>query len=196
VVAVSTETRDVELVGQEVGRNVARAAMVAALTGAFAYVAFPNPVSPADITLQALGILLAGVFLGPVWGGASIVLYLVAGAAGAPVFENGAAGIGQFTAPTAGYLFAFPVAAAVIGAVVHGFDGLRDPSEVSVARLVGGMALGVVVIYVGGIAGLMLTLGLGPVEAFFAGAAAFIPAEALKMAAAVGIVRSEEFSAA
>jgi biotin transport system substrate-specific component len=196
VVAVSTESRDVELVGQEVGRNVARAAMVAALTGAFAYVAFPNPVSPADITLQALGILLAGVFLGPVWGGASIVLYLVAGAAGAPVFENGAAGIGQFTAPTAGYLFAFPVAAAVIGAVVHGFDGLRDPSEVSVARLVGGMALGVVVIYVGGIAGLMLTLGLGPVEAFLAGAAAFIPAEALKMAAAVGIVRSEEFSAA
>lgn len=193
---MSTESRDVELVGQEVGRNVARAAMVAALTGAFAYVAFPNPVSPADITLQALGILLAGVFLGPVWGGASIVLYLVAGAAGAPVFENGAAGIGQFTAPTAGYLFAFPVAAAVIGAVVHGFDGLRDPSEVPVARLVGGMALGVVVIYVGGIAGLMLTLGLGPVEAFLAGAAAFIPAEALKMAAAVGIVRSEEFSAA
>jgi biotin transport system substrate-specific component len=196
VVAVSAETQNVELVGQEMGKNIARAAMVAALTGAFAYVSFPNPVSPIDITLQGLGIFLAGVFLGPLWGGASIGLYLVAGAAGAPVFQGGAAGIGQFAGSSGGYLFAFPVAAATIGALVHGFDGLRDPSEVPIWRLVGAMTVGVAVIYVGGIVGLMLVLGLGPIEAFFAGAAAFIPAEALKMAAAVGIVNSEEFSAA
>ncbi|WP_254824209.1 biotin transporter BioY [Haloglomus halophilum] len=192
---MSAATENVELVGQEIGKNVARAAMLAALTGAFAYVSFPNPVSPIAITLQGLGIFLAGIFLGPVWGGLSIVLYLVAGAAGAPVFQGGAAGIGQFAGSSGGYLFAFPVAAAAIGALVHGFDGLRDPSEVPIWRLAGAMTIGVAIIYVGGIVGLMVVLGLGPVEAFFAGAAAFIPAEALKMAAAVGIVNSEEFSA-
>jgi biotin transport system substrate-specific component len=192
---VSTETRDVELVGQEVGRNVARAALLAALTGAFAYVSFPNPVSPAPVTLQVLGVFLAGIFLGPLWGGASIVLYLVAGAVGAPIYQGGAAGVGQLFGSTAGYLWAFPVAAVAVGALVHGLGGLQDPSEVSVTRLVGAMLVGVVIVYTGGILGLMLVAGLGLTEAFFAGAAAFIPAEAFKIAAAVGIVRSEEFSA-
>jgi biotin transport system substrate-specific component len=195
VVAVSAETRNVELVGQEMGRNIARAAMLAALTGAFAYVSFPNPISPNPVTLQVLGIFLAGIFLGPLWGGASITLYLVAGAAGAPIFEGGSAGIAALFGTSGGYLWAFPVAAAAIGAIVHGLDGLRDPSEVPVGRLVGALTVGVIIIYAGGVVGLMLLLGLGPVEAFVAGAAAFIPAEAFKMAAAVGIVNSEEFSA-
>jgi biotin transport system substrate-specific component len=192
---VSAETRNVELVGQEVGQNIARAALLAALTGAFAYVSFPNPVSPSPVTLQVLGIFLAGIFLGPVWGGASIVLYLVAGAVGAPIYQGGAAGVGQLFGSTGGYLWAYPVAAAAVGAVVHGLDDLRDPGEVTVPRLVGAMLVGVVIVYVGGILGLMVTLGLGPYEAFLAGAVAFIPAEAFKIAAAVGIVRSGEFSA-
>jgi biotin transport system substrate-specific component len=192
---VSAQTGEVELVGEEVGRNVARAALLAALTGAFAYVSFPNPVSPEAVTLQVLGIFLAGIFLGPVWGGASIVLYLVAGAVGAPVYEGGAAGVGQLFGSSGGYLWAFPVAAAVIGLLVHGWGDLRDPSTVSLGRLVGAMLVGVAIIYAGGVAGLMLVLGLGPTEAFLAGAAAFIPAEAFKIAAAVGLVRSDEFTA-
>jgi len=192
---MSAETGEVELVGEEVGRNVARAALFAALTGAFAYVSFPNPVSPEAVTLQVLGIFLAGIFLGPVWGGASIVLYLAAGAVGAPIYQGGAAGVGQLFGSSAGYLWAFPVAAAVIGLLVHGWGDLRDPSAVSLGRLVGAMLVGVAIIYTGGVVGLMLVLGLGPVEAFLAGAAAFIPAEAFKIAAAVGLVRSEEFTA-
>jgi biotin transport system substrate-specific component len=192
---VSAQTGEVELVGEEVGRNVARAALLAALTGAFAYVSFPNPVSPEAVTLQVLGIFLAGIFLGPVWGGASIVLYLVAGAVGAPVYQGGAAGVGQLFGSSGGYLWAFPVAAAVIGLLVHGWGDLRDPSTVSLGRLVGAMLVGVAIIYAGGVAGLMLVLGLGPTEAFLAGAAAFIPAEAFKIAAAVGLVRSDEFTA-
>lgn len=192
---MSAQTGEVELVGEEVGRNVARAALLAALTGAFAYVSFPNPVSPEAVTLQVLGIFLAGIFLGPVWGGASIVLYLVAGAVGAPVYQGGAAGVGQLFGSSGGYLWAFPVAAAVIGLLVHGWGDLRDPSTVSLGRLVGAMLVGVAIIYAGGVAGLMLVLGLGPTEAFLAGAAAFIPAEAFKIAAAVGLVRSDEFTA-
>lgn len=193
---MSAEPGEVELVGEEVGRNVARAALFAALTGAFAYVSFPNPVSPEAVTLQVLGIFLAGIFLGPVWGGASVVLYLVAGAVGAPVYQGGAAGVGQLFGSTgSGYLLAFPVAAVVIGLLVHGRGDLRDPSAVSLGRLVGAMLVAVGIIYAGGVVGLMLVLGLGPTEAFLAGAAAFIPAEAFKIAAAVGLVRSEEFTA-
>ena len=190
---MSTTTSDVDLIGDELVENVARAAVLAALTGAFAYVSFPNPLPSAGVpvTLQVLGVFLAGIFLGPVWGGVGMGFYLLAGALGAPVFAGGSAGIGALFGASAGYLWSYPVAAFAIGFVVHGGFSLRSPAAAGVGRLVGAMVLGTVVIYAMGIAGLMLVLGLGPAEAFAAGAASFIPAEAFKIAAAVGIVRSD-----
>jgi biotin transport system substrate-specific component len=193
---MATSTDSVDLVGDEAVVNLARAALFAALMGAFAFVSFPNPLSPAPITLQVLGVFLAGIMLGPVWGAAAMLLYLAAGAVGAPVFAGGAAGLGVLLAePTLGYLWSYPVAAAVVGLVVHRGPGLRDYREASLATLVGAMVLGVVVIYTLGIAGLMAVLGLSVTEAFVGGAAAFIPAEAFKIAAAVGIVRSDAIAA-
>ena len=194
---MATSTESVDLVGDEAATNLARAALFAALVGAFAYVSFPFPVSPAPVTLQVLGVFLAGIFLGPVWGGAALVLYLLAGALGAPVFSAGTGGIGVLLgSETLGYLWSYPVAAALVGALVHGGTTLRDPKTVGVPRLVGAMAAGTVVIYAFGIAGMMLVLSLGPVEAFLVGAVAFLPAEAAKVAAALGIVRSDAVSAA
>ena len=192
---MSTGTADTELVGERVASNVARAALFAALLGAFAYVSFPNPVSPAPVTLQVLGVFLAGILLGPVWGAGACGLYLLAGALGAPVFAGGAAGFGVLVGPTAGYLLPYPLAAFVIGTVVHGGSAVSNPKSMGLCRLVGAMVLGAAVIYAFGIAGLMLVQNLSPIEAFFAGAAAFIPAEALKIAAAVGIVRSDAITA-
>ncbi|GAB6879318.1 biotin transporter BioY [Halorubrum gandharaense] len=194
---MATSTESVDLVGDEAATNLARAALFAALVGAFAYVSFPFPVSPAPVTLQVLGVFLAGVFLGPVWGGAALVLYLMAGALGAPVFSAGTGGIGVLLgSETLGYLWSYPVAAALVGVLVHGGTTLRDPKTIGVPRLVGAMAAGTVVIYAFGIVGMMLVLSLGPIEAFLVGAVAFLPAEAAKVATAVGIVRSDAVSAA
>jgi len=188
---VSVDTEAVDLVGEEVAANLARTALFAALMGAFAFVSFPYPLSPSPVTLQVLGVFLAGIMLGPVWGSASIVLYLLAGALGAPVFEGGSAGLGHLFGPTVGYLLAFPIAAFVVGAVVHGgleLDEHRDPGP---SRLIAGMTAGMVVVYALGVAGLYYTLDLTVGAAIVSGAIVFLPAEALKMAAAVGIVRSD-----
>jgi biotin transport system substrate-specific component len=193
---MSAETQSIELVGEDVVGNVARAALFAALTGAFAYVSFPNPISPVPVSLQVLGVFLAGVFLGPVWGGASMAFYLAAGAAGAPIFAGGAAGFGPLVGYTAGYLWSYPIAAALVGAVVHGFDGLTDPKAVGTIRLVGGMLAGTVVIYALGTVGFALVQNVGLVEAFAVSALAFVPFEAVKIAAAVGVVRSDAAAAA
>ena len=192
---MSTRTDSVDLVGEEAVGNVARAALFAALVGAFAYVSFPNPLSPAPVSLQVLGVFLAGIFLGPVWGGASMVLYLASGAVGAPIFTGGEAGLGALFGPTGGYLWSYPFAAAAIGAFVHGGVSLRDPSEVGSGRLVGGMVVGTAIIYAFGIVGLAAVLDLSLVEAAVVGAAAFLPFEAVKIAAAVGIVRNDRIAA-
>lgn len=193
---MSTDTESVELVDDEAVGNVARAALLAALTGAFAYVSFPTPFSPAPISLQVLGVFLAGVLLGPVWGGLSMGLYLLTGAVGAPVFAGGASGVGTLLGPTGGYLWSYPVAAFAIGALAHGGLALRDPAEQGLVRLVGAMVVGTGIIYAFGVVGMSLALGLTLREAFVTGAVAFVPAEAFKIAAAVGIVRSEQIAAA
>lgn len=192
---MSTGTESVELVTDETVKNIARAALFAALTGAFAYVSFPYPLSPAPVTLQVLGVFLAGILLGPVWGGAAMVLYLTAGAVGAPVFAGGEAGLGSLVGPNAGYLWSYPLAAAAVGALAHG-RSVGSLGAVGVPRMLAAMAVGVVVIYGFGVAGLMLVLGLSLSNAVVVGALVFLPAEALKMAAAVGIVRSDRLTAA
>ncbi|WP_435094199.1 biotin transporter BioY [Halorubrum sp. N11] len=194
---MATNTESVDLVGDEAATNLARAALFAALIGAFAYVSFPFPLSPAPVTLQVLGVFLAGIYLGPVWGGAALVFYLLAGALGAPVFANGSAGFGVLVGSTAGYLWSYPIAAALVGAIVHRGTDLRDLGAIGVGTLVGAMAAGVVTIYAFGVVGLAVVLPeLTLVEAFVTGAAVFLPAEAAKVAAAVGVVRSDAIAAA
>lgn len=193
---MATNTESVDLVGDEAATNLVRAALFAALVGAFAYVTFPNPVSPVSVTLQVLGVFLAGIYLGPVWGTASLGLYLAAGALGAPVFQGGSAGVGQLVGQSAGYLWSYPLAAGAVGAVVHRGATLRELNSVGLPTLVAALVLGTVVIYGLGVAGLAVVLSLGPVEAVTVGAAAFLPAEVLKIAAAIGIVRSDAIAAA
>ncbi|RRJ31542.1 biotin transporter BioY [Halocatena pleomorpha] len=191
----NTRGTDVELVGDAVTINVARAALFAALIGAFSYVSFPNPVSPTPVTLQVLGVFLAGIFLGPIWGGTACVLYIVAGILGAPVFAGGAAGFGVLVGPTAGYLWSMPVAAFTVGMVVHGGFTPSDPKSNGPIRLVSAMVAGTVLIYATGVIGMMFTLDLALSEAFITGAVVLVPAEVLKIAAAVGIVRSDAITA-
>src|SRR5687768_11898106 len=71
------------------------------------------------ITLQTFGVLLAGAVLGARRGFLAVVLYLVVGAAGLPVFSGGAAGVAVFAGPTAGYLLGFPLAAGFCGFLVE-----------------------------------------------------------------------------
>jgi len=191
----STPT-DVDLVGDETAGNVARAALFAALMGAFSYVSFPYPLSPAPVTLQVLGVFLAGLFLGPLWGGASMVLYLLSGAVGAPVFAGGGAGIGVLLGPTGGYLLSYAVAAVVVGAIAHGGLRVGSIAETPVARLLAAMVAATVVIYGIGVPFLWWNLDMTLRTAVITGAVVFVPAEAAKMAAAVGIVKNDAIRAA
>src|SRR5215831_20315513 len=124
----------------------------AAAVAAASQIAIPLPFTPVPITLQPMLVILAGMLLGPVAGAASMALYLAAGASGLPVFTPiGAPGIARFFGPTGGYLLAYPAAAWVAGALM-----LKRPSFSG--RCVAGV-LGMVVIFLGGIAQLTVLNG-------------------------------------
>ncbi|HCN21541.1 MAG TPA: BioY family transporter, partial [Arthrobacter bacterium] len=67
------------------------------------------------ITFQTLAVMLTGLMLGPGRGFAAVGLYTLLGLAGLPIFSQGRSGLGILAGPSAGYIIAFPIAAAVVG---------------------------------------------------------------------------------
>lgn len=110
------------------------------LTALAAQIALPLPWTPVPLTGQSFGVLLCGALLGARRGFLAQIVYLAEGAAGMPVFAGGAAGTHVFFGPTAGYLFAFPIAAAVTGALAErGWD--RRFATMLAAMLLGSLAI-------------------------------------------------------
>lgn len=187
---MSVDHESVELVDDTIVTHIAYAVAIASLTAAFAYTAIPYPLSGAPITLQVLGVFLAGIVLGPVWGAGAMLLYVVVGALGVPIFAQGAAGMGVIRGPTGGYLLSYPIAAAAVGLVVHRGLQLRNPASVNVAWHVLAIAAGTVVVYAIGAPWMMVVLDLSLMETLITGAVVFLPGEAAKGAAAILATRS------
>ena len=145
----------------------------ALMTGFSAQVAVRLPWTPVPVTLQPLLIVLAGVFLGRRAGAASMAAYVAAGALGAPIFSNGAAGLPWLFGPTGGYLLAAPAAAFVAGWVA-GREGRPG-------RLLAGLALGVVTLYAGGVTQLMALTGQGLGHALSLGVVPFLVGDVTKI---------------
>jgi biotin transport system substrate-specific component len=80
------------------------------------------PHEPVPFTLQTLFVVLAGAFLGWRNGIISVIVYLVLGAIGIPIFAGPVAGLSILTGTTAGYLFGFVLAAGVVGAIIKADD--------------------------------------------------------------------------
>ena len=92
---------------------------MAGLLMLFGAISFPVPWTPVPFSLIPLGLLMAGAVQRPAWAALSVVIYLVAGGLGAPVFAEGESGWQHFAGATAGYLFAFPLVSAMVGAYVR-----------------------------------------------------------------------------
>lgn len=83
-----------------------QAAIFASITAILAQLSVPMP-SGVPITLQTFAIALCGFFLGPFKSLLSVVLYLIMGAIGLPVFSNLHGGMGYLLGATGGFLFGF-----------------------------------------------------------------------------------------
>jgi biotin transport system substrate-specific component len=86
------------------------------LVAVCAHVTLSLPFTPVPLVLSDFAVILVGLALGPSAAFMAMVLYLAEGAMGLPVFSpQGLGGVAQLMGPTAGYLFAYPFAAAVAG---------------------------------------------------------------------------------
>lgn len=127
------------------------------------------------VTLQTLGVMLAGAILGPWRGAAAAAVLLLLVAAGLPLLAGGRGGLGVFAGPSAGYALGFVLGAAVVGLIVHRGGPRPGRTRVMVACLVGGIGA----IYAVGIPvqAAVMGLGLGPTAL---GSLVFLPGDLLK----------------
>ena len=110
-------------------RDVALVVGASLVTALAAQVAVPLPGSPVPLTGQTFAVLLTGAALGARRAFLAQTLYLLQGAAGLPVFAGGLGGAWLLAGPAGGYLAAFPLAAAVTGALAGPARGAGVPGR-------------------------------------------------------------------
>jgi len=91
--------------------------LMAGLVAILAQIRILLPWTPVPITGSTFGAIFAGILLGNIWGGVSMIIYITLGAVGLPVFTGFKAGTEVLMGPTAGYLLGFVVAAFFIGSI-------------------------------------------------------------------------------
>lgn len=160
-------------------RDLALVVAGAGFVGVSAQIAIPLPFTPVPLTMQTFAVLLAGAALG--WQRAipSMLLYLVAGAAGVPWFAEGSSGT---AAPSFGYIVGFILAAAVVGRLA------RSGADRTPARTFALMALGSAMIYLVGVPWLAVALDVGIAEAVSLGLTPFLAGDAIKALLAAGLL--------
>ena len=103
------------------------------------------PIGAIPISLTNLVICLTVCLLGMRWGTVSVLVYLLLGACGLPVFSGYSGGLAKFAGPTGGYLIGDILLALIAGFFVVKFG-------YKIGWNIVGMALGTVVLYVFGTA--------------------------------------------
>lgn len=146
-----------------------------------AHIAIPlMPLTPVPLTVQNLAVLLVGLLLGSRRGFIALVIYLVEGMSGLPVFSpTGPGGISQLFGVTGGFLLVYPLVAFVAGYIVE--TGKRTFVRAAIAAI-----LGEVLLFTGGLAWLyVFTHSLA--KAAYLGLYWFIAAEVIKVMVAAAI---------
>lgn len=93
------------------------------------------PVGTVPLTLSLVGVMLAPAVLGFSRGMISVLLYLLIGMAGVPVFSGFQGGISALLSPKGGYILSYPIVALFVGAFLRflerDFFGHRLPRSFS-----------------------------------------------------------------
>lgn len=136
------------------------------------------PLGDVPFILSDFFVLLAGLLLGGRLGGLAVALYLLAGILGLPVFAGGTSGWERIIGPTGGYLIGYLLAAIVAGTIAYSGRSfvLRDMAATLSAQAV---------LFVCGLAGLILISDLTPLAAYEAGLAPFFIPILIKFGSAV-----------
>lgn len=161
---------------QSLGTKLLMVLAGSALVGLSAQISVP--MVPVPMSLQTLAISIIGLTYGSRLAAITLLAYLAEGAAGLPVFAGGGAGVAHLMGPTGGFLWGFVAMAWLTGWMVErGFDR-------GVLRLFLAAFIPATLLFVPGVIGLKLVLGMSWTKAMMVGAVPFLIGDVVKSALA------------
>ena len=129
-------------------RDICFISMFAALIAACAQINIPTPGGVA-FTLQTFAVSLAGIVLGYKKGVLSVVIYIILGIIGIPVFSGFSGGIAIITGKTGGFILSFPAMAFLTGVFTN--IGTNKKNAVKYFFIAVGLITGTVLNYICGV---------------------------------------------
>ena len=168
----STETSKVNT------RQMALTGLLAAMICIFGPLSLPLPVSPVPVTLATYAIYFTIYVAGARRSTISVLIYLLIGLVGLPVFSSFGSGPAKLFGPTGGYLIGY-----LFMTVISGFVIDRWGKNVVFSFL--GMLLGTAALYLVGTLWLGYQMGLRFSVALAQGVIPYIPGDVVKMVLAV-----------
>jgi len=168
--------------------SVALVSLFAALMAVFGLIPKIDLPLGVPITLQTLGVMLAGCMLGPKRALQALLLFLAAVALGLPLLSGGRGGLGVFFSPASGYLIGWPVGAFVTGWVMTLLPK-QTPRSAAISAFLASAAGGLLVVHVCGVVGLVNIANLTWQQAILA-SLVFVPGDLIKCAVCATVVHT------
>lgn len=168
------------------------AALMAAVCAVCSWISVPLPFTPVPINLGTLAVFLTAGLLGWKYGTLSVLVFVLLGAAGLPVFHGFTGGIGIITGPTGGYIVGYILAALLTGVMIDSFmkNKREETSKAAVyAVFVLAMVLGLAACYALGTAWFMHISKTGLGASLLMCVVPFLIGDAIKIAIATVLVR-------
>ncbi|MGB3302911.1 biotin transporter BioY [Gordonia sp. (in: high G+C Gram-positive bacteria)] len=137
--------------------DLAQAAVFAALIAVLGLAPAINLSAGVPITLQTLGVMLAGAVLGPKKGTLAVAIFMVLAIAGLPILAGGRTGWVALNSPTGGYFLGFLPGALVVGLLT----AYMMPRYNIILGIIINFIGGAIVIYIFGITYQMIRTDLG-----------------------------------
>ena len=163
-------------------KQLALVGLMAAIICVLAPFSLPIPVSPTPISLGTLAIYFVLTVLGLKLGTISVVVYILLGLVGLPVFTGFTGGPGKLFGPTGGYIIGYIFMALICGFFIDKWD-----NRLLISLL--GMILGTMVLYLFGSLWLAYQASYTLPQALMIGAVPYIPGDIVKLALAMSLGR-------
>ncbi|MBE8949739.1 MAG: biotin transporter BioY [Quinella sp. 3Q1] len=157
-------------------RDLTKMAMCVALCCVTAYIAFPLPFTPGYVTALTFALSLSAYLLPPRQTFTVILIYILMGAVGLPVFANGE-GLSRLLGPVGGFYFAWLVAYPLLSLAKGAAPNLKRYALTNIL-------IAVPITYAGGLASMILILDIGIWQALTMAVFPFVFGDVLKATAA------------
>lgn len=162
--------------------EMTRLALLVAMNCVSAYIIIPLPFSLSPIALQTLIVNMVGMLLPPKQAFITMLVYILVGLIGVPVFTGGTAGPAKIFGPTGGYIWGFAVAAVLIAYLRGKTFNFKRYAAV-------GICVGIPVIYLLGALQLKFLTDMNWEAVILTGVLPFIPLDIVKCLGAVALAK-------